>query len=173
MPITPEQQEYMRRNTVKPANTKQWFTFHFDHVDWDQDLDYVAIEDFRAVEDDLSKYIFGGAQYKPVSMKFTLPKESSTENGNVTTTFPRAATEVKKLMNQITPANSGSPINAIMRLWQSGTASPVYEYIGTVSKDFPKISGSDVSVQISIYNPNLLTSNRVVTVTEFPELRNE
>ena len=173
MPISAEQQEYMRRNTVKPADTQQWFTFHFSHVDWSEDLDYVAIEDWRGVEYDWSKYTFDGVQHTPISMSFTLPKESSSENGEVTTNFPRAGSTVKRLMKQITPTNTGVPIVGIMRLWQSGNTSPVWEYSGTVSKDYPKISGNDVSVQISIYNPNLITSNRIVTVTEFPELRNE
>lgn len=166
------QQEYMRRNNVKPANVKTHFVVHFEHVDWSEDLDFVAIEQFRGVESDLSKYIFEGVQYTPVSMGFKLPKDTTESNGNVTMSFPRVGTVVKKLMKQITPANAGKPIYATMKMYQTGIDGPVWEYSGTVSRDFPKIGGSDVSVQVSIYNPSLLTSNRIVTVTEFPELKN-
>tara|TARA_R110002012_G_scaffold270864_4_gene455984 strand:- start:2293 stop:2814 length:522 start_codon:yes stop_codon:yes gene_type:complete len=171
--MTPEQEAYQSRNVVKPANIKQWVTFQFTHPDWSVPLNFVAIEDWKAVEFDSDFYTFQGVTYKPVSMSYKLPNESKTENGKASLTFPRAASEVKKRMKEITAANSDKPRAAVIRIYQEGITLPVRVFSGNIAKDYPKISKSDVSIQISSYNPNVLTSSpeRIITIERYPELR--
>lgn len=167
---TQEQIDYFKQNTIKNASIRTWVVVSFTHPDWSQDLDYVAIESDRGVEFDESIYNFEGVQYKPVSMSYRFPNESD-ETGKATVTFARAATELKKLMSQITPANVDKPITFSMKQYQEGTVKPVKVINAFVAKNYPKISGQDIQVQASRLNPALNTSKFISTLDLYPELR--
>ncbi len=170
MPTT-RQLEYLRQNTVKDATIQSWMVVSFAHVDWPNDLNFVAIEQNRGVEFDESIYTFEGIQYTPVSMYIEFPRESDTSIGNATVNFARAATTLKRLMRSITPENSSQPISCEIKQYQSNLTSPVKSFSGFVAKDYPKISGQDISVKASRLNPALLTSDFIVTTDLYPELR--
>lgn len=170
MQISQAQKDYFKQNTVKDATKRTWVTTTFTHPDWDEDVNYVAIEEGRGVEFDDSIYNFKGTQYKPVSMSYKFPDESS-ETGKATVTFARAATTVKKLMKQITPTNVNKAITFEMNQWLEGVDDPVKTVNAFVAKNFPKISGQDIQIQASRSNPALNTSDNIATVALYPELR--
>lgn len=161
-------EDYIRYNSSKPKFVRQWMTFYFTHPD-NEPLGLVAIP--QGIEPDLSTYTFEGIEYQPSSMSVELPNESSDSNGKITITFPRAGATVKRFMANITPQNAKTPIGALFRIYQEGISTPVRTYDGDVSVNYPVVSGNDVSIQIDIYNPSLLTSQRIVTISKYPELR--
>ena len=170
MPVTQEQINYFQQNTIKNATIQTWVSVSFTHPDWSNYLNFVAIEENRSVEFDETIYTFEGIQYKPVTMTITFPKESDTSVGNATINFARAATELKKLMREITPENANQPITCDIKQYQENTTLPVKEFNGFVAKDYPKISGQDIQIQASRFNPALLTSDFIVTLERYPEL---
>lgn len=174
MPVTQNQQEYFRTNTQKPKDLQTWITTTFSHPDWSEEMAFVAVEPGRGVEFDLALYTFDGVAYKPVTMRVQLPNESTDTSGVATLTYARAATETKRRMREITPQNANVPISCSIKQWQ-GVDGPdaiqVRLFDGFVAKDHPKISGQDVKVQVSRYNPSLLTSQNIVTTDLYPELR--
>lgn len=173
MPIGQAQADALRVNNVtKPANQRRFLTFQFTHPDWSQDISLVAVIDGDGVEFDESLYEFEGVQYKPVSMSVTEPNESKDSNGKMTISFARAGTEVKKRMSEITAANSRVPKTFVYRLYLEGESLPSKMFSGSVSVDYPKISGQDVQIQADIYNPSLLTSTYISSLDLYPELRN-
>ena len=165
-----EQIDYFQQNTIKNAEVQTWVTVQFTHPDWSNDLNFVAIEENRGVEFDESIYTFEGIHYKPVSMTIQFPQESDRSVGNATINFARAATGLKKLMREITPQNANQPITCDIKQYQEGTDLPVKEFNGFVSKDYPKISGQDIQIQASRFNPAMLTSDFIVTLERYPEL---
>lgn len=171
MATTPEQQAYFKRNTTKPKNVKTWMTFTINHPDWSEPVYLVGLINGQGVEFDLSRYTFEGVNYRPVSMQVDLPSESKDSNGNMTIWFPRAGTEVKRRMKEITPTNARTPISFLFRQYQEGVTLPVKTFSGNVSTGYPRISGNDVSVQADVYNPSLLTSANIIDLELFPELR--
>ncbi len=158
--------EYFRYNASKPKFVRQWATFTFIHPD-NAPLYYVVVE--LGVEPDFD-YTFEGIKYTPVSASFSYPKESTEDNGKMTLTFPRAGTDVKRFMANITPQNVKKPISCQFKLYQEGAATPVRTYSGNVSKNYPVISGRDVKIQIDTYNPSRLKSQDIVTLDLAPEL---
>lgn len=169
--MTPEQQAYVRRNTVKPANVRSWMVFTMTHPDFTSDINLVAITDPMGVEFDDNFYTFEGVTYKPVSMSVSLPRESKDSNGQMSIRFARAGSEAKRRMNEITPSGSRIPITFEFKQYQEGVTLPVRRYSGTVAKDYPKVGGNDVEIAAEIYNPNLLTSQLISTLDLYPELR--
>lgn len=171
MPITPEQEAWFTRNTTKPKNIKTWMTFTMDHPGWSEPVYLVGLINGQGVEFDLNVYTFEGVTYQPVSMRIDLPNESKDDNGKMTITFPRAGTEVKRRMKDITPTNARTPISFVFKQYQENVTLPVRTFAGNVSTNYPRISGNDVSIQADVYNPSLLTSDNIIDLDIFPELR--
>lgn len=174
MTWTNEERAYYKKNTTRPADVETWMTFSINHIDFSEEINLVAIENFRAVESDLSIYTFEGVTYKPVSMSVSLPRESIDSNGDMTITFPRIGSEVKRRMESITPAHRGPayPISVVMKQYQSNVTAPVKVFNGSIGKGYPTISNNDVTIKVAIYNPSMLLSQSLTTVDKYPELAN-
>ncbi len=171
VPISAEQQQYFEHNNQKPANIATWLVFTMTHPDWSEDVNLAGLDNGQGVEFDPNFYTFEGVTYQPISMKIAMPNESKDDNGKMTISFTRAGNEVKKRMAEITPANIKTPISFAFKQYQEGVTLPVRRFDGNVAVNYPKISGSDVSVQASSYNPSLLTSQNIITLAKYPELQ--
>jgi hypothetical protein len=171
VPISAEQEAYFTQNTQKNATVMTWLTFTMSHPDWSESVYLVGLVNNQPVEFDLSVYTFEGVLYQPVSMRVDMPSESKQDNGKMSITFPRAGTEVKRRMSEITPANSRVPISFAFKQYQEGTVLPVKTFAGNIAPNYPQISGSAVKIQASSYNPSLLTSQNIATLAKYPELR--
>ena len=172
--MSPEQEAFIKRNVQKPANIEQWSTIEFMHIDWATTPRFVIIEPERGIESDESRYTFEGVAYKPASATFNKPADSGDSTGKATLTIARAATELKKLMRSITPQNAIVPISSVIRIYQTGVTLPVQRFDFVVSKDYPKISGQDIQINMAKYNPSTLISGPQyqITTENRPELRN-
>lgn len=171
IPISPEQRAFFENNNTKNASLATWHTFTISHPDWTEEINLCGLVNDQPVEKDDGFYVFEGVTYRPISMSIEKANESSDDNGQMSIVFSRAGSEVKKRMREITPENSRVPKSFIFRQYQEGTELPVISQDFTIAIDYPKISGSDVKIVASSYNPNNLTSSNIATTSLCPELR--